>query len=99
MLKDLFTRLTEQGIKLEVTDRFKDRLIDEGYNPAYGARPLRRAIMRLLEDILAEEMLSGRLKDGDTSVVDMGEDGKAIVTPKQESIPAAAPDLLAPVGE
>ncbi len=100
MLKDLFGRLTERGITLEVTDRFKDRLIDEGYNPAYGARPLRRAIMRLLEDILAEEMLSGRLKDGDTSIVDMGEDGKAILTPKQQDkLPVAAPDLLAPVGE
>ena len=99
MLADLFGRLTEQGIKLEVTDRFKDRLIDEGYNPAYGARPLRRAIMRLLEDILAEEMLSGRLKDGDTSIVDIGEDGKAIVTPKQEKLPIMLPDLLAPVGE
>jgi ATP-dependent Clp protease ATP-binding subunit ClpC len=56
--------------------------------------------MRLLEDILAEEMLSGRLKDGDTSIVDMGEDGKAILTPKdQDKLPAAAPDLLAPVGE
>jgi ATP-dependent Clp protease ATP-binding subunit ClpC len=99
MLKELFGRLTERGITLEVTDRFKDRLIDEGYNPAYGARPLRRAIMRLLEDILAEEMLSGRLKDGDTSIVDVGEDGKAVLTPKQDVLPAAAPDLLAPVGE
>jgi ATP-dependent Clp protease ATP-binding subunit ClpC len=45
-------------------------------------------------------MLSGRLKDGDTSIVDMGEDGKAIVTPKEDKLPvAAAPDLLAPVGE
>ncbi len=96
MLKDLFGRLTDRGIELEVTDRFKDRLIDEGYNPAYGARPLRRAIMRLLEDILAEEMLSGRLKDGDNSIVDIGEDGKAILTPKQEKLPLA-PDLLAPV--
>lgn len=97
MLKDLFGRLTEQGIQLEVTDRFKDRLIEEGYNPAYGARPLRRAIMRLLEDILAEEMLTGRLKDGSVAVVDMGEDGKAIVTPKQEdTIPMTVPDLLAP---
>jgi ATP-dependent Clp protease ATP-binding subunit ClpC len=97
MLKDLFGRLTEQGIQLEVTDRFKDRLIEEGYNPAYGARPLRRAIMRLLEDILAEEMLTGRLKDGSVAVVDMGEDGKAVVTPKQEdTIPMTVPDLLAP---
>jgi ATP-dependent Clp protease ATP-binding subunit ClpC len=96
MLKDLFGRLTEQGIQLEVTDRFKDRLIEEGYNPAYGARPLRRAIMRLLEDILAEEMLTGRLKDGSVAVVDMGEDGKAVVTPKQDTIPMTVPDLLAP---
>jgi ATP-dependent Clp protease ATP-binding subunit ClpC len=97
MLKDLFGRLTEQGIQLEVTDRFKDRLIEEGYNPAYGARPLRRAIMRLLEDILAEEMLTGRLKDGSVAIVDMGEDGKAVVTPKQvDTIPMTVPDLLAP---
>ncbi len=81
-------------------DRFKDRLIDEGYNPAYCARPLRRAIMRLLEDILAEEMLSDPLKDGGgTPIVDIGEDGKAVVTPKQGNLPNTAPDLLAPVGE
>ncbi|MFO0100014.1 MAG: ATP-dependent Clp protease ATP-binding subunit, partial [Aphanizomenon sp.] len=62
MLKEVFGRLTEKGIVLEVTDRFKDRLITEGYSPSYGARPLRRAIMRLLEDSLAEEILSGRIK-------------------------------------
>jgi ATP-dependent Clp protease ATP-binding subunit ClpC len=79
MLKDLFQRLTVKGISLEVTEKFKDRLIEEGYNPAYGARPLRRAIMRLLEDILAEEMLSGRLSDGDSGVVDLDEENKAFV--------------------
>jgi ATP-dependent Clp protease ATP-binding subunit ClpC len=79
MLKDLFQRLTVKGIHLEVTEKFKDRLIEEGYNPAYGARPLRRAIMRLLEDILAEEMLSGRLSDGDSGVVDLDEENKAFV--------------------
>jgi len=52
-----------------VTERFKDRLVEEGYNPSYGARPLRRAIMRLLEDSLAEEILSGRIKEAtDTTV-------------------------------
>ena len=40
----------------------QDRLVDEGYNPAYGARPLRRAIMRLLEDSMAERMLAGDIK-------------------------------------
>ncbi|MTJ19303.1 MULTISPECIES: ATP-dependent Clp protease ATP-binding subunit [unclassified Dolichospermum] len=75
MLKEVFGRLTEKGIVLEVTDRFKDRLITEGYSPSYGARPLRRAIMRLLEDSLAEEILSGRIKDGDTALVDVDENG------------------------
>ncbi|MEL7355205.1 MAG: ATP-dependent Clp protease ATP-binding subunit [Cyanobacteria bacterium J06634_6] len=80
LLKEVFSRLGEQGITLEVTEKFKDRLVEEGYNPSYGARPLRRAIMRLLEDSLAEEILSGRIKDGDTAVVDIGEDSKVVVT-------------------
>merc|ERR1711904_469792 len=50
MLKDVFSRTEEKGISLDVTERFKDRLVDEGFNPSYGARPLRRAIMRLMED-------------------------------------------------
>ncbi len=79
LLKEVFSRLTEQEITLKVTDKFKDRLVEEGYNPAYGARPLRRAIMRLLEDVLAEEILSGRVWSGDTAVVDVDEDGKVQV--------------------
>ncbi|MEM9923482.1 MAG: ATP-dependent Clp protease ATP-binding subunit [Cyanobacteria bacterium P01_D01_bin.50] len=79
MLKEVFGRLTEKGIKLEVSDRFKERLLQEGYNPSYGARPLRRAIMRLLEDSLAEEILSGRIGEGDTAVVDVDEGGNILV--------------------
>ncbi|AFZ11176.1 ATPase AAA-2 domain protein [Crinalium epipsammum PCC 9333] len=89
MLKELFKRLNDQGMSLEVTERFKDRLVQEGYSPAYGARPLRRAIMRLLEDVLAEEILSGRLKDGNAAVVDVGEDGQVKVElgQKREVLP------------
>ncbi|MBE9051540.1 ATP-dependent Clp protease ATP-binding subunit [Nostocales cyanobacterium LEGE 11386] len=83
MLKEVFGRLTEKGITLEVSDRFKDRLIEEGYSPSYGARPLRRAIMRLLEDSLAEEILSGRIKDGDTALVDVDENGVVQVSSQQ----------------
>ncbi|MEO1186127.1 MAG: ATP-dependent Clp protease ATP-binding subunit ClpC, partial [Cyanobacteria bacterium J06636_27] len=79
MLKEVFGRLTEKGIKLEVSDRFKERLLQEGYNPSYGARPLRRAIMRLLEDSLAEEILSGRIGEGDTAIVDVDETGNILV--------------------
>jgi len=89
MLKEVFGRLTEQGIILEVTERFKDRLVEEGYSPSYGARPLRRAIMRLLEDVLAEEILSGRIKDGDTALVDVGSDGQVKVEQRRELLPQA----------
>src|SRR5919199_1481670 len=83
MLRDISTRLLEQGIGLEVTERFKDRLVDEGYDPSYGARPLRRAIMRLLEDSLAEAMLSGEVSNGDTALIDVDEDGQVKVLPSQ----------------
>ncbi len=91
LLKEVFGRLTEQGIQLQVTDRFKERLVEEGYNPSYGARPLRRAIMRLLEDSLAEEILSGRLKEGDTAVVDIDEAGKVMIqaSDRRELLPQA----------
>jgi ATP-dependent Clp protease ATP-binding subunit ClpC len=79
MLREVSTRLAEQGIMLEVSDRFKDRVVEEGYNPSYGARPLRRAVMRLLEDSLAEAMLSGQVKEGDTAFVDVDDDAQVKV--------------------
>nr|YP_009654448.1 Clp protease ATP binding subunit [Pleurostichidium falkenbergii]QCH39735.1 Clp protease ATP binding subunit [Pleurostichidium falkenbergii] len=75
MLKEVFERIKQQDIILSVTDRFKTKLVDEGYNPSYGARPLRRAVMRLLEDVLAEEVLAGKIKPGDSAVVDVADDG------------------------
>nr|YP_009369862.1 ATP-dependent Clp protease ATP-binding subunit [Boldia erythrosiphon]ARO90550.1 ATP-dependent Clp protease ATP-binding subunit [Boldia erythrosiphon] len=79
MLREVFNRIKEKDIQLEVTERFKNKLVDEGYNPSYGARPLRRAVMRLLEDSLAEEVLSEKIKGGDSAVVDIGEDGQVRV--------------------
>jgi ATP-dependent Clp protease ATP-binding subunit ClpC len=92
LLRDVFKRLTEKSIELAVTDKFKERLIEEGYNPSYGARPLRRAIMRLLEDVLAEEILTGKLGEGDSAKVDVDEEGKIIVIPqkKQELLPSGS---------
>ena len=84
MLKEVFSRLNEKGIKLDVTESFKERLVEEGYNPSYGARPLRRAVMRLLEDSLAEEVLSGRIKDGDKALVDIDENKKVTVNISSE---------------
>ncbi len=84
MLQEVFARLQDKGIKLSVTDAFKERLVDEGYNPSYGARPLRRAVMRLLEDSLAEEVLSGRIKDGDKALVDVDENKKVTINISSE---------------
>ncbi len=87
MLKEVFGRMLEKGIALSVTEAFKERLVEEGYNPSYGARPLRRAVMRLLEDSLAEEFLSGRIGDGDSALVDVNDD-KQVVIRKQVALPA-----------
>ena len=93
MLKEVFGRMLEKGIALSVTEAFKERLVEEGYNPSYGARPLRRAVMRLLEDSLAEEFLTGRIGDGDSALVDVNED-KQVVIRKQAALPAE-PELAA----
>ncbi|MFN9608230.1 MAG: ATP-dependent Clp protease ATP-binding subunit, partial [Pseudanabaena sp.] len=71
MLNEFFKRMLDKNIVLTVTERFKDLLVQEGYNPSYGARPLRRAIMRLLEDSLAEEILTGKVREGASVQVDV----------------------------
>jgi ATP-dependent Clp protease ATP-binding subunit ClpC len=89
MLRDVFKRAEEKGIKIDVTERFKDRLVDEGYNPAYGARPLRRAIMRLLEDSMAERMLTGDIQEGDSVILDVDADGQISVLNGDKKMTAA----------
>ena len=66
MLKDLFKRLQERELSVEVTNEVKDHLAEAGYSEAFGARPLRRLIQRKIEDMLAEEILSGKYQPGDT---------------------------------
>lgn len=75
MLKDLFKRLEDRELTIEVTDEVKDFLAADGYSEAYGARPLRRLIQKKIEDILAEEILTNQYSAGDVIVLKM-EDGK-----------------------
>jgi ATP-dependent Clp protease ATP-binding subunit ClpC len=87
LLTEISQRLAEQrDITLEVTEAFKDRVITEGFDPSYGARPLRRAIMRLLEDSLAEAILSGRVNDGDRTLSDIDDDGQVIITAVKQPV-------------
>ena len=74
MLKDLFKRLSERHLTIDVTDAAKDYLAKEGYSETYGARPLRRVIQKKVEDVLAEEILSGNYKEDDKLKMDYRDD-------------------------
>ncbi|MGE5591618.1 MAG: ATP-dependent Clp protease ATP-binding subunit [Bacillota bacterium] len=87
-LNKLGKRLEESGLTLEVTDAAKQILVDKGYDPTFGARPLRRAIERQVEDELSEEMLRGHFQFGDLVLVD-AQDGKLTFTKKGKA-PVAA---------
>ncbi len=75
MVKDLQKRLAERKLGIEVTEAAKLWLAKEGFDPVYGARPLRRAIERYVENPLSTKILRGEFKEGDTVVVDLGKDG------------------------
>lgn len=70
-LKGLFGRVTTMGYKLELTNEAKDYIADKGYDVQFGARPLKRAIQRYLEDGLADIVLAGELEAGDSILMDL----------------------------
>jgi ATP-dependent Clp protease ATP-binding subunit ClpB len=74
-LQSLLRRLADRKVHLDLTDRARDILIEEGYDPVYGARPLKRVLQRRLLDPLALGVLEGRFGEGDTVAVDAGRDG------------------------
>jgi len=91
MLDKLSARLLERGIRLEVADSAIDLLADKGFDPAYGARPLRRTIQSSIEDAAAERLLLGDFSEGGRMVVD-GKDGEIRIKrhrPSKELVPLA----------
>ncbi len=94
MLVRLQKQMADQGVSFQLTDAAKDLLVDEGYDPAMGARPLRRAIQRLIEDPLADELLHGTLTEGLVIVCDR--DGDVMRMDRTEPPPAPAePEVVA----
>jgi len=77
MLSRVRVQLKAKNMELEASDDVKEVLAKEGFDPAFGARPLRRAVQRFIEDPLSEEILLGRFADGDTIRAEL-EDGKVI---------------------
>src|SRR6056297_987519 len=74
MIRELQERLDQKDIKIEISKKAKSKLVDEGYNAEFGARPLRRAIQKLVENKLSEHILSGDIGEGDKVNVDQKED-------------------------
>ncbi|MHC4260596.1 MAG: AAA family ATPase, partial [Planctomycetota bacterium] len=94
-LAKVFKRLTEHGLKLELSDQAKEFLIDKGYNPEFGARPLRRAIEHYIEDPLSEAMLRGEFKGKNLIKVEVQDeehmklDGLKVEEPSEKTEPVA----------
>ncbi len=82
MLQEIAARLQDQEINLEATDAFKTYVATIGYDPAYGARALRRTLTQLLEDNLAEAILSGALQKGETAIADLDDDNQIQIQTK-----------------
>ncbi|NNM22117.1 MAG: ATP-dependent Clp protease ATP-binding subunit [Flavobacteriaceae bacterium] len=72
-LNQLFDRILDLGYTLNLTDKAKDYIADKGFDKEYGARPLKRAIQKYIEDALAEEIINSNLKEGDTITMDLDE--------------------------
>ena len=81
MVGELDKRLADQELSLELTDAAKDQVIDNGYDPVYGARPLKRYLQKYVETLAARKILSGDVHAGDTLVLDV-QNGEFIVTVK-----------------
>jgi ATP-dependent Clp protease ATP-binding subunit ClpC len=90
MLARVRDQLAAQQMILEVTQAAKDHIIKLGYDPAYGARPLRRVIQNMVEDVLAEQLLLGRFEPGMTIVVDKGEEAGLDIRTAEAKTPVEA---------
>ena len=89
-LKRVHWQLSEHNISLQISDATKEHVANIGYDPDYGARPLRRAIQNLLDDPLSEGVLAGRFSPGDTVLADYNPDTKEIELKVIASTPAPA---------
>jgi ATP-dependent Clp protease ATP-binding subunit ClpC len=82
-LAKLYGRINDLGYKIEMTEKAKDFIVDKGYDEKFGARPLKRAIQKYIEDPLAEEIIKSNLHEGDTIFLDI-EDGTEILSVRIE---------------
>ncbi|MFY8137321.1 MAG: ATP-dependent Clp protease ATP-binding subunit, partial [Flavobacteriales bacterium] len=87
-LAKLFHRVTDLGYNIKLTDEAKDYIADKGYDEKFGARPLKRAIQKYLEDPIAEEIISSNIKTGETLLVDFNKETEEITMKVEKSKPS-----------
>lgn len=89
-LKSLFNRVKEMGYVMSITERAKDFIVEKGWDAQFGARPLKRAIQKYIEDALAEEIIKSKISEGDQIIIDHEENNPelkiSITTPTEEKI-------------
>jgi len=87
LMERLRREIRGQGMELTMTEAARELLAQEGYDPQYGARPLRRAIQRLVEDPLSDDLLRGKFSAGDEITLDV-RDGQVVFEKKREPVSA-----------
>ncbi|HTF05494.1 MAG TPA: ATP-dependent Clp protease ATP-binding subunit [Bacteroidia bacterium] len=90
-LDKLYGRVSQLGYTIEITEKAKDFIVDKGFDAAYGARPLKRAIQKFIEDPLAEEIIKSGISEGDTVMIDYNEEKKDIVITMTKPKPKKKP--------
>jgi len=88
MVDEVQDRLADRHVELELTEAAKAKLVKEGFDPVFGARPLRRVVTRQVENPLSKRILEGEFGDGDTVVMDIGEEGYTFA--RKEAVAAAS---------
>ena len=81
MIEELSNRLKDQGMKFSITDKSIEKIAEEGFDPEYGARPLRRSIQKNIEDLLSEALLKKTIQKGEKVKIGLNSQGNFIVLP------------------
>lgn len=85
-LEGLYKRIGDLGFKINLTETAKEFIANKGYDIQFGARPLKRAIQKYIEDELAEKIISTGMKEGDTVIIDFDEEKQQIIMNKAEKV-------------
>ena len=85
-LSKLYSRIKDLGYEVQLSEKAKNFIAEKGYDKQYGARPLKRAIQKYVEDLLAEEIVSNHIQQGDSIHFDLDTKGEALMIKQKEKV-------------